>query len=87
MVSKYKSLLLNTFLNGAKDEDDLIRASSLANLGEICKVLGYKVGTIGTEVSFFKDFQMVCLHFRFVLYPSVSPLVLGFGMCTWCNRN
>ncbi|XP_018576104.1 transport and Golgi organization protein 6 homolog [Anoplophora glabripennis] len=55
MAPKYKPLLLNTFLMGAKDEDDLIRASSLSNLGEICRVLGYKLGTIVTEV-------LVCVH-------------------------
>lgn len=52
IAPKYKPLLLNTFLNGAKDEDDLIRASSLSNLGEICRVLGYKLGTIITEVRY-----------------------------------
>ncbi|VEN46793.1 unnamed protein product [Callosobruchus maculatus] len=55
MAPKYKPLLLNTFLAGARDEDDLIRASSLSNLGEICRVLGYKLGTIITEV-------LVCVH-------------------------
>ncbi|KAJ8975423.1 hypothetical protein NQ317_018932, partial [Molorchus minor] len=55
MAPKYKSLLLNTFLIGAKDKDHLIRASSLSNLGEICRVLGYKLGTIATEV-------LVCVH-------------------------
>nr|CAI5863193.1 unnamed protein product [Callosobruchus analis] len=55
MAPKYKPLLLNTFLAGARDEDDLIRASSLSNLGEICRVLGYKLGTIITEV-------LVCVY-------------------------
>ncbi|CAH0557752.1 unnamed protein product [Brassicogethes aeneus] len=55
MAPKYKSLLLNTFLNGTKDEDELIRASSLSNLGEICRVLGYKLGSIITEI-------LVCVH-------------------------
>ncbi|KAJ8921058.1 hypothetical protein NQ315_015854 [Exocentrus adspersus] len=55
MAPKYKPLLLNTFLAGARDEDHLIRASSLSNLGEICRVLGYKLGTIVTEV-------LVCVH-------------------------
>lgn len=50
MAPKYKPLLLNTFLNGTKDDDGLIRASSLSNLGEICRILGYKLGTIATEV-------------------------------------
>ncbi|CAH1985968.1 unnamed protein product [Acanthoscelides obtectus] len=55
MAPKYKPLLLNTFLAGAKDDDDLVRTSSLSNLGEICRVLGYKLGTIITEV-------LVCVH-------------------------
>lgn len=50
MCPKYKDILLNTFLSGAKDEDHLIRASSLSNLAEVCEVLGYKLGTIVTEV-------------------------------------
>lgn len=50
MTVKYKSVLLNTFLVGTRDDDHLIRASSLSNLGEVCKVLGYKLGTIITEV-------------------------------------
>ncbi|KAI4464180.1 transport and golgi organization protein 6 family member [Holotrichia oblita] len=52
---KYKSLLLNTFLLGTKDEDHLIRASSLSNLGEVCRVLGYKLGTIIVEI-------LICVH-------------------------
>ncbi|KAL3280577.1 hypothetical protein HHI36_003810 [Cryptolaemus montrouzieri] len=55
MAPTYKALLLNTFLNGTKDEDHLIRASSLSNLGEICKVLGYKLGSIVTEI-------LMCVH-------------------------
>ncbi|XP_030757835.1 transport and Golgi organization protein 6 homolog [Sitophilus oryzae] len=55
MAPKYKSLLLNTFLSGTKDEDHLVRASALSNLGEICRVLGYKLGSVVTEV-------LVCVH-------------------------
>lgn len=50
LTVKYKALLLNTFLTVAKDEDELMRASSLANLGEVCRILGCKLGTIITEV-------------------------------------
>ncbi|EFA04066.1 transport and Golgi organization protein 6 [Tribolium castaneum] len=55
MAPKYKAVLLNTFLSGTKDDDHLIRASSLSNLGEVCRVLNYKLGTIVTEV-------LVCVH-------------------------
>ena len=51
MAVKYKTVLLNTFLSATKDDDHFIRASSLSNLGEVCRVLGYKLGTIVTEVS------------------------------------
>lgn len=50
MAPKYKTLLLNAFLAGTKDDDHLIRASSLSNLGEVCRVLGYKLGSIVNEV-------------------------------------
>ncbi|KAF5293118.1 hypothetical protein FQA39_LY13728 [Lamprigera yunnana] len=49
-ASLYKPLLLNTFLATTKDHDHLIRASSLSNLGEICRALGYKLGSIVHEV-------------------------------------
>ncbi|KAK5646608.1 hypothetical protein RI129_005072 [Pyrocoelia pectoralis] len=55
MAPLYKALLLNTFLVGTKDEDHLVRASSLSNLGEVCRVLGYKLGSIVSEV-------LVCVH-------------------------
>ncbi|XP_044750977.1 uncharacterized protein LOC123311212 [Coccinella septempunctata] len=50
MAPHYKALLLNTFLCGTKDEDHFVRTSALSNLGEICKVLGYKLGSIVTEI-------------------------------------
>ncbi|CAH1133700.1 unnamed protein product [Ceutorhynchus assimilis] len=53
MAPKYKAVLLNAFLAGTKDEDHLVRASSLSNLGEICRVLGFKLGSVVTEVSDF----------------------------------
>lgn len=47
---KHKALLLNTFLKTTKDDDHLIRASSLSNVAEVCRVLGEKMGPIITEV-------------------------------------
>lgn len=49
-AQNHRAVLLNTFLAGTKDEDHLIRASSLSNLGEVCRVLSYKLGSILTEV-------------------------------------
>lgn len=54
IAPKYKALLLNTFLAGVRDDDHLIRASSLSNLGEVCKVLGFKLGSVVTEVLLMK---------------------------------
>ncbi|KAK3086876.1 hypothetical protein FSP39_024780 [Pinctada imbricata] len=47
---KYRDILLVAFLSGCRDEDDLIRASSLSNLGELCKVLRFSLGKFLHEV-------------------------------------
>ncbi|GAB1600409.1 transport and Golgi organization protein 6 homolog [Argonauta hians] len=50
IVVKFKSILLNAFLNGAKDNDFLVRASSLSNLGEVCKLLRFSLGNVIYEI-------------------------------------
>uniref|UniRef100_A0A1B6LQH4 RNA polymerase II assembly factor Rtp1 C-terminal domain-containing protein n=1 Tax=Graphocephala atropunctata TaxID=36148 RepID=A0A1B6LQH4_9HEMI len=50
LVPVYKTELINAFLCGTRDEDFLVRASSLSNLGELCRVLGFRVGLIVAEV-------------------------------------
>ncbi|XP_071448061.1 transport and Golgi organization protein 6 homolog [Hetaerina americana] len=50
MAPKYSCLLLNSFLGGVRDGDGMVRASSLSNLGEVCKILSFKLGSITTEV-------------------------------------
>lgn len=50
MAEIHKTILLNTFLCGCRDPDDLIRASSLSNLAELARVLSYKLGSIIFEV-------------------------------------
>ncbi|KAG8271599.1 Transport and Golgi organization protein 6, variant 2 [Homalodisca vitripennis] len=50
LVPVYKTELINAFLCGTRDEDFLVRASSLSNLGELCRVLGFRVGPIVAEV-------------------------------------
>lgn len=60
MASKYKAMLLNAFLNSVKDDDHLIRTSSLSNLGEVCRVLGYKLGSIIAEVGVACGFRVNC---------------------------
>lgn len=48
---KYKDLLINTFLFGTKSPDEILRASSLSNLGELLKIMGYCVSSVIQEVS------------------------------------
>ncbi|XP_031828491.2 transport and golgi organization 6 isoform X1 [Nomia melanderi] len=50
MAITYKNILINGFLSATRDSDSLVRASSLSCLGELCKVLGFRLGDIVTEV-------------------------------------
>ncbi|XP_048211183.1 transport and Golgi organization protein 6 homolog [Perognathus longimembris pacificus] len=51
MVSKYREPLIHTFLRGARDPDSTHRASSLANLGELCQRLDFLLGPVVHEVT------------------------------------
>ncbi|ERE79768.1 transmembrane and coiled-coil domain-containing protein 7 [Cricetulus griseus] len=51
MVSKYREPLIHTFLRGVKDPDATHRASSLANLGELCQRLDFLLGPVVHEVT------------------------------------
>lgn len=50
MASKYKNILINGFLCAIRDPDSLVRSSSLSCLGELCKVLGFRLGNAVTEI-------------------------------------
>lgn len=50
MAPAYKNVLINGFLCGTRDSDPLVRASSLSCLGELSKVLGFRLGNIITEI-------------------------------------
>lgn len=50
IVPVYKSELLNAFLVGTRDPDPVVRSSSLANLGEVCHMLGFRIGPIAAEI-------------------------------------
>ena len=70
LIPKYKKVLLNSFLRGAKDEDAFVRASCLHNLGELCGLLRYSLDSVAFEVffyqSFFKiNFLKTCLTFSY----------------------
>lgn len=42
--------LLAVFLQGTRDLDQSVRASSLSNLGELCERLDYALGPLAQEV-------------------------------------
>ena len=46
---------MNTVLTGARDVDAMVRASSMSNLGEICKLLHFSLGNIVQEVSLLNE--------------------------------
>jgi len=50
VTPKYKNILLNCFFSAANDPDSLVRASSLSNMGEVCKNLRFSLGGIAGEV-------------------------------------
>ncbi|XP_063440980.1 transport and Golgi organization protein 6 homolog [Mytilus trossulus] len=50
MAPKYRDILLPSILSGARDKDPLVRASSLSNLGEICKVVRFSLGNVIREI-------------------------------------
>ena len=50
LVPQYKGPLLHAFLRGTKDEDAFVRVSALQNLGELCGLLRYSLGSIVHEV-------------------------------------
>ncbi|XP_064640492.1 transport and Golgi organization protein 6 homolog [Lineus longissimus] len=50
LIPKYREVLVNAFLAGSKDPDHLIRASSLSNLGQVCQLLRFSLGSILQEV-------------------------------------
>ena len=37
---------------GVRDDDPLVRASNVSNLGELCKMLRFSLGSVVNEVSF-----------------------------------
>ncbi|KAK3603873.1 hypothetical protein CHS0354_042880 [Potamilus streckersoni] len=48
-LPKYREMMLRAILSGCKDVDPFIRASSLSNLGEVCKLLNFSLGGVINE--------------------------------------
>lgn len=53
----HKNALVNGFLCATRDTDPLVRASSLSCLGELCKVLNFRLGNILIEVRIYDVFR------------------------------
>lgn len=68
LVPRYSQLLLSSLLSGVHDTDELVRASSLSNIGEVCKLLRFSIGPIVNEVR---------LHHVPRLYPPPHYIVVG----------
>ncbi|XP_072169436.1 transport and Golgi organization protein 6 homolog [Diadema setosum] len=50
LAPHYQDLLLNTFLGGARHADGGVRASSVAQLGELCQLLRFSLGAVMHEI-------------------------------------
>ncbi|XP_071502546.1 transport and Golgi organization protein 6 homolog [Diadema antillarum] len=50
LAPHYRDLLLNTFLGGARHGDGVVRASSVAQLGELCQLLRFSLGAVMHEI-------------------------------------
>jgi len=50
MAPKYRDVVLPTVLSGVRSDDELVRASSLANLAEVCRLLRYSLASHVHEV-------------------------------------
>lgn len=51
LAPKYGTQLLNAFLHGCRSPEELLRASSLSNLGETCKLLQYSLSQHIAEIT------------------------------------
>lgn len=49
-VPSYKNRLLNTFMAGVWDGNHLVRASSLSNLADVCRLLRFNLGSVVAEI-------------------------------------
>lgn len=51
LVPRYFECLVQAFLTGVKDEESFIRASSLSNLGEVCRLAPHTLPSAVHQVS------------------------------------
>uniref|UniRef100_A0A8C4Q130 Hyaluronan synthase 2 n=1 Tax=Eptatretus burgeri TaxID=7764 RepID=A0A8C4Q130_EPTBU len=51
LVPHYKDPLMHAFLQGTRDPEAAVRASSLSNLGELCQLLGFSLSSCIQELT------------------------------------
>ncbi|XP_029139068.1 transport and Golgi organization protein 6 homolog [Protobothrops mucrosquamatus] len=51
LVFQHRDTLIHAFLRGVRDPDGSLRASSLSNLGELCQILGFQLGSVVHELA------------------------------------
>ncbi|XP_063168843.1 transport and Golgi organization protein 6 homolog [Candoia aspera] len=51
LVFRHRDTLIHAFLRGVRDPDRSLRASSLSNLGELCQILGFQLGSVVHELA------------------------------------
>ncbi|XP_034282579.1 transport and Golgi organization protein 6 homolog isoform X1 [Pantherophis guttatus] len=51
LVFQHRDTLIHAFLRGVRDPDHSLRASSLSNLGELCQILGFQLGSVVHELA------------------------------------
>ena len=50
VLPRYSQIVLASLLTGVRDKDGDVRASSLSNIGDVCKLLRFAVGPVIHEV-------------------------------------
>uniref|UniRef100_A0A146M944 Transmembrane and coiled-coil domain-containing protein 7 n=1 Tax=Lygus hesperus TaxID=30085 RepID=A0A146M944_LYGHE len=86
MAVVYKGELIGAYLQGCLDPDHLVRTSSLSNLGELCKILGFRIHMYLVDV-----FQLVSNILQTDRHPEprraavmvVTLLLQGLGKDTF----
>lgn len=81
LTPKYKNLLLNTFFSAAGDTDEMVRASSLSNLGEVCKNLRFSLGPITGELMMHLESSSrdKCIEVRRAAAMVLTMMLQGLG--------
>ncbi|XP_025420245.1 uncharacterized protein LOC112690445 isoform X2 [Sipha flava] len=78
----HKNRLINTFMAGVRDEDHLLRASSLSNLADVCRLLRYKLGSIVAEIVKCVDYV---LNFDLAVEPRRAAVLLFQMIIEGCS--